>query len=508
MRAAPHEGFKPTLTSTPTPTPTPTPAPAPDPRPPTPDQVRAALHEGLWLTPAAARLALGACACDDGTERQLFGTRRRALAVQAEAAEATALAAEAAAGGKAAGVVVMRRPAAAATAAAAAAAASAAAGEGACAEVQERRWARRVLTARLQALLPPDAPETAPRAAVVRAAAALAEEEAAAAAVAAAAVSVRQASTAATSKAATAAAAKAAAKAVPIWQLRQVLRAAAAQQGMPELACTLFARLAEAEAREGGAASSTASGAASGWGLVSGGAQDAPGFGEWCDRELCRQILPRLEERGDWRSALALPHGTPSAASFAAALKHECDTARWAAIAEARAGSRAERRRAALRRWLQAAEDPGRWRERRGRAGQRATDAERAAARAAAAGGVASRLAYEQLGAEALTRASALRTRAVAAQVVPPILAMAMHAACHGHPYYGAHTCDSPHVLLTTMAGQVPLGGEALSALIGAHAALRRDQAAAALAAEACAARVPLSAEAYLAALSSARSAC
>ena len=46
------------------------------------------------------------------------------------------------------------------------------------------------------------------------------------------------------------------------------------------------------------------------------------------------------------------------------------------------------------------------------------------------------------------------------------------------------------------MAAQVPLGGEALSALIGAHAALRRDQEAAALAAEACAARVPLSAEA------------
>jgi hypothetical protein len=470
--------------------------------------VRAALHEGLWLTPAAARLALGACACDDGTERQLFGTRRRALAVQAEAAEAMALAAEAAAGGKAAGVVVMRRPAAAAAAAVAAAAASAAAGEGACAEVKERRWARRVLTARLQALLPPDAPETAPRVAVVRAAAALAEEEAAAAAAAAAAVSARQASTAATSKAATtaaaAAAAAAAAEAVPVWQLRQVLRAAAAQQGMPELACTLFARLAEAEARKGGAASSTASGAASGWGLVSGGAQDAPGFGEWCDRELCRQILPRLEERGDWRSALALPHGTPSAAIFAAALMHECDTARWAAIAEARAGSRAERRRAALRRWLQAAEDPGRWRERRGRAGQRATDAECAAARAAAAGGVASRLAYEQLGAEALTRASALRTRAVAAQV-PPLLAVAVLAM--------AILLWCPYVLfatplLTTVAAQVPLAGEALSALIGAHAALRRDQAAAALAAEACAARVPLSAEAYLAALSSAQSAC
>jgi hypothetical protein len=62
--------------------------------------------------------------------------------------------------------------------------------------------------------------------------------------------------------------------------------------------------------------------------------------------------------------------------------------------------------------------------------------------------------------------------------------------------------------LLTTVAAQVPLAGEALSALIGAHAALRRDQAAAALAAEACAARVPLSAEAYLAALSSAQSAC
>ena len=217
------------------------------------------------------------------------------------------------------------------------------------------------------------------------------------------------------------AAAEAAAKAVPIWQLRQVLRAAAAQQGMAELACTLFARLAEAEAREGGAASSTASGAASGQGLVTGAAQDAPGFGEWCDRELCEQILPCLEERGDWRSALALPHGTPSAASFAAALTHECDTARWAAIAEARAGSRVEERRAALRRWLHAAEDPRRWKERRGKGGRKATDAERAAARAAAAGGVASRLAYEQLGAEALARASALRTRAIAAQV-PPML--------------------------------------------------------------------------------------
>jgi len=43
---------------------------------------------------------------------------------------------------------------------------------------------------------------------------------------------------------------------------------------------------------------------------------------------------------------------------------------------------------------------------------------------------------------------------------------------------------------------------------MSAHAALRRDQEVAALAAEACAARVPLSAEAYLAALSSARPAC
>ena len=55
-------------------------------------------------------------------------------------------------------------------------------------------------------------------------------------------------------------------------------------------------------------------------------------------------------------------------------------------------------------------------------------------------------------------------------------------------------------------AAAVPLSGEAFSALIGAHAALRQEDEAAALAGEAVRKGVPLSAEAYLAALSSVRS--
>ena len=59
---------------------------------------------------------------------------------------------------------------------------------------------------------------------------------------------------------------------------------------------------------------------------------------------------------------------------------------------------------------------------------------------------------------------------------------------------------------LALAAAAVPLSGEAFSALIGAHAALRQEDEAAALAGEAVRKGVPLSAEAYLAALSSVRS--
>ena len=121
------------------------------------------------------------------------------------------------------------------------------------------------------------------------------------------------------------------------------------------------------------------------------------------DPQLSVQMLQCFESLGDWRAALALPAAAPSAATFTAALTHYCSPRRWSIVAEARGGSRAERRAAALRRWL----DGARARD--------ATDAERSAARAALPGGVASRLAYEQLGGEGLEKAAALRKRRAAA---------------------------------------------------------------------------------------------
>ena len=107
---------------------------------------------------------------------------------------------------------------------------------------------------------------------------------------------------------------------VPAWLLRGTLLDAAAQPGMAREASALF-DIYDAEA----------------------------------DPQLSVQMLQCFESLGDWRAALALPAAAPSAATFTAALTHYCSPRRWSIVAEARGGSRAERRAAALRRWLDGA---------------------------------------------------------------------------------------------------------------------------------------------------------
>ena len=124
---------------------------------------------------------------------------------------------------------------------------------------------------------------------------------------------------------------------VPAWLLRGTLLDAAAQPGMAREASALF-DIYDAEA----------------------------------DPQLSVQMLQCFESLGDWRAALALPAAAPSAATFTAALTH-CSPRRWSIVAEARGGSRAERRAAALRRWL----DGARARRNGRRAGRRARGAPR-----------------------------------------------------------------------------------------------------------------------------------
>ena len=204
--------------------------------------------------------------------------------------------------------------------------------------------------------------------------------------------------------------------------------------------------------------------------------------------EACQIVLPLYEAAGRWRDALNLPHVTPSAYAFSRALELDCDQEAWLRVAESTRSLRwAGRREAAVGRWREEVIDGSKGGAADGRlrtalrkvlqldpTDDQQIDFESRLVTMARDGkpmprGVAAKLAYQQVGKEALRRARTVLRRAA----------------------------DSG----------AKLDGQAYSALCTAHAAMGSNQEAASLALEAIEDRqVELSSPAYLAALASVRS--